>query len=177
MRIAVGSRNPAKVEPVREVAALLFPGAEVVAVDAASGVSDQPLSDAETLRGARERARAALERTGAQVGVGIEGGLDRVEGVWMGFTWAAVLCADGRAGVASSARFPLPERIASAIRAGAALGPVVAEMSGVADVSLGDGAMGLLTGGHVTRRSATVQALHFAFAPLTGAVGWWKPTA
>ena len=39
-----------------------------------SGVSPQPFSDEETIQGAINRARAAVKETGADIGIGLEGG-------------------------------------------------------------------------------------------------------
>lgn len=174
MRIGVGSENPAKVGPVREVAALLFPGAEVFAVEVGSGVREQPISEAEAVRGALNRARGVVTGSGAALGVGIEGGIASVGGVWFGCTWVAVVDRAGRTGLGSSARFEVPDRVAEAVLAGGTLGEVVERMSGRAGIGRGEGAMGLLTGGHVTRASATAQALHFAFAKFAAGGGPWE---
>jgi hypothetical protein len=54
--VAVGSASALKVSAVREA----FPGWMVTGVDVPSGVRPQPVGKAETLAGARNRARAAL---------------------------------------------------------------------------------------------------------------------
>jgi non-canonical (house-cleaning) NTP pyrophosphatase len=64
MKVVVASLNPVKAGAVREAFDRQFPAArfELVLVNVPSGVDDQPMSDAETLRGARNRvanARAA----------------------------------------------------------------------------------------------------------------------
>ncbi|WP_245588505.1 DUF84 family protein, partial [Deinococcus pimensis] len=56
----VGSLNPAKVTPAREVFARLFPELEVAGADVPSGVRAQPLGFEETREGALNRARGAL---------------------------------------------------------------------------------------------------------------------
>ncbi|RNB76019.1 DUF84 family protein, partial [Brevibacillus fluminis] len=55
LRIALGTKNKAKVTAVR-----LATGCEPICVSVPSGVSDQPLSEAETIAGAINRAKAAL---------------------------------------------------------------------------------------------------------------------
>ncbi|MCX6349578.1 MAG: DUF84 family protein, partial [Candidatus Aureabacteria bacterium] len=57
--VAVGSTNPVKRR----------------AVAAASGVSSTPLSNEETIAGARRRAQAARRAARARWGVGLEGGM------------------------------------------------------------------------------------------------------
>ena len=77
-RIVVASKNPVKARAALNGFRRVFPEEtfEVETVSVASGVSDQPLSDDETLRGARNRARAAMERVpDADAWVGLEGGV------------------------------------------------------------------------------------------------------
>jgi inosine/xanthosine triphosphatase len=174
VRVAVGSTNPAKVEPVREAVERHFPGAVVVPVDVPSGVADQPMTEHETLRGAMERARAALVAARADYGVGIEGGILPVGGVWFGGSWAAVVSRDGTTGLGASARFQVPAAVEAAMRAGREMGSVVDALAGEAGTARKDGAMGMLTRGAVTRRSATLQALHFAFARFTAEARLWE---
>jgi inosine/xanthosine triphosphatase len=161
--IRVGSRNPAKLQPVRDVAARLFEAVEVVGLEIPSGVSDQPTSDEETLRGALERARGALLSGPADYGVGIEGGIANLGGMWFGFAWIVVVERAGRAGIASSARFALPQAVADGIVAGGEMSEVVDELLGTECIGRKEGLMGLLTEGHVTRSDGILQALHFAF--------------
>ena len=74
MRIHVGSLNPVKINAVKRMFAYVFPDRDldVVGVDVHSGISEQPF-DEETLSGALNRARQALDD--AELAVGIEGGL------------------------------------------------------------------------------------------------------
>jgi non-canonical (house-cleaning) NTP pyrophosphatase len=61
--IVVASQNPVKVEATRRGFAKMFPqlALHVQSVAAVSGVRQQPLSDAETLQGARNRAQHAAQ--------------------------------------------------------------------------------------------------------------------
>ena len=58
--IAIGSKNPVKSQAIVNGFHRLFTDQDFdwTAVDVASGVSDQPMSDAETRRGAHNRLRA-----------------------------------------------------------------------------------------------------------------------
>jgi inosine/xanthosine triphosphatase len=161
--ICVGSGNPAKLQPVREVAQKLFDAVEVEGVEIPSGVSPQPKSDEETLRGALARAQGALLSGEADYGVGIEGGIANLGGMWFGFTWVVVLDRRGRAGIACSARFALPPAVADGIAAGGEMSNVVDGLVGTECIGRKEGLMGLLSDGHVTRSDGIVQALHFAF--------------
>jgi non-canonical (house-cleaning) NTP pyrophosphatase len=74
--VAVGSGNPVKRDATRRV----FPESRVETVPVDSGVSDQPTSHAETLRGATVRAKRAYCAVDADLAVGIEGGVAPVPG-------------------------------------------------------------------------------------------------
>ena len=75
LRIAVGSKNPVKVEATRRAFEAAFGAVEISAHDVPSGVRDQPWGDDETRRGAATRAVGALAAAAADYGVGLEGGV------------------------------------------------------------------------------------------------------
>lgn len=165
MKVAVGSSSSAsKVRATRAVCARLFPHAEVVAVPVESGVSPQPTSDEEAIRGARRRAREALERAGADLGIGIEGGVHRDRyGVWM-CAWVAAVDRSGREGLSCGVRFLLPDGMAARALAGEELGAIVDALAGPgAHEDLG--VIGLLTRGVVDRQAALEQAVAAALIP------------
>lgn len=166
VRITVGSLNPVKIAAVREAAGSFFTRVAVASVKARSGVGAQPLSDEEAIRGAVARARQAREETGAELGVGIESGVGWLAERCFGCTWVAVAAEEGALELASSARFPLPSPIAVRIRAGEEMTTAMDAWSGRTGVGRREGAAGVLSGGRVTRRETTVQALCFAFAAL-----------
>jgi non-canonical (house-cleaning) NTP pyrophosphatase len=96
-KIAVGSTNPAKLSSVKQAALALFPdspNAEIVGFKVPSGVSDQPMSDDECIRGAITRAKNALEASGSDdtdFGVGLEGGVHQINEKWFECGWIAVV--------------------------------------------------------------------------------------
>ena len=165
MRIALGSTSDSKLRAARAVFARAFPGAALTPVAVASGVAPQPASDEETIRGALHRAREARNRTGADLGVGIEGGVHRdARGVWVS-AWVAVVDASGREGLGSGLRFRLPGWMAQRALAGEELGIFVDAYLGEADAHETWGAIGLLTSGLVDRQAALEQAIAAALPP------------
>jgi inosine/xanthosine triphosphatase len=147
--IAVGSTNPAKSTPVRSLCERAFPGCTVVALEVPSGVPEQPIGEAQTAEGARNRARAVLAAVeGAQLGFGLEGGVD-TDGHLI--NCVAVVSADGRENQAWGVRFPLPPAIAARVLRGEELGPVMDEVSGRSESKKSLGAVGILTNGLFTR--------------------------
>lgn len=164
--IIVASGNPVKIESARRAFEQVFgqaPRVEGIAVS--SGVADQPLSDSATLRGARNRVRAARrERPEADFWVGIEGGVDYQNGHCEAFGWIVV-----RSGIqessARSATFPLPASVGRRLRGGDELGPLVDRLFDEENTKQKGGAVGLLTNGIITRQALYLQPLIFALLP------------
>src|SRR3954451_8948306 len=72
MKIIIGSKNPAKITAVKNNFSYQ---SEFVALDIPSGVSEQPFSDEETIKGAINRAVGALQKGNGDIGIGLEGGV------------------------------------------------------------------------------------------------------
>src|SRR5690606_3803546 len=98
--VTVGSLNPVKVAATRAGFAAVWPESKwtVAGHDVASGVSAQPMSNGESIRGARNRALRALEAGGTAYGVGIESGLELIEGTWYSTGWVVIVDDTGREG-------------------------------------------------------------------------------
>ncbi len=73
--VRVGSLTEAKLAAVRSAIGVYAPDAKVEGVAVASGVSEQPVGFEEIIRGARNRAAAAVSGPPCDLGVGIEDGL------------------------------------------------------------------------------------------------------
>lgn len=168
MRVGVGSANPVKVAATADALSDLV-GVRVEAVPVESGVSEQPFGENETVAGALNRARAVLDEGDYDLGVGIEGGVaemsgDAVPDELFLIMWAVVT--DGSTiGYGSGPRMALPDAIATRIRGGEELGPVMDDVLGTENVAKKNGAAGALTGNAVTRESALSQAVAGALGP------------
>jgi inosine/xanthosine triphosphatase len=165
--VVVGSSNPVKLDAVRQMAARLLPGHEVIGIETGSGVSDQPGSDEEALRGAENRARAAMRLLPSAFSVGIESGISSFADGLFSFTWVAIMNESGDMGRACSARIELPAMIVAELAAGLDLEAAMLKTTRETGLGTRGGAVGHLTGGVVTRTAATVQALHLAFSRFT----------
>jgi non-canonical (house-cleaning) NTP pyrophosphatase len=100
------------------------------------------MTDDETIRGAQNRAKAALDaHADAVFGVGLEGGINKLGDRWYEGGWIAVTDRSGNWGLGSTARFELSHKIVSQILAGKELAEVIDELSGLTDVRSGQGAM------------------------------------
>ncbi len=150
-------------------------GAVVEACPVPSGVSEQPRGTDETRRGAVNRAEAVVAATpdgdaaSYDLGVGIEGGVatydsDGDDGDLFLVMWAAVTDGD-RIGLGTGPSLVLPGSIASRVRGGEELGPVMDDVLGENDVAKKQGAAGALTGGRVDRTDALRTAVAGALGP------------
>ncbi len=165
MKIAVGSANPAKVAAVRSIIERVWPVAELVSMDVSSGVGVMPKSDAECLAGARNRARAAQREVDADIGIGLEGGVNQDPDGLMLLGWVVAVDANGREGVGGGARLPLPVTIAKRVNAGEELGPIMDELLDETNTKQKGGAVGALTSGLVMRSETFAIAVAYALAP------------
>lgn len=163
MRVAVGSGNPVK----RDAAANALPSEAVVdAVSVESGVSEQPWGETETIRGARNRAENAIESGDYDLGIGLEGGVVRIEsldGLFLTM-WAAATDGD-RVEFGGGPRLRLPDTVANRLDEGEELGPVMDDLLDTTGVKHDQGAAGVLTGGIIDRESALRHALAGAIGP------------
>ena len=166
MLIAVGSRNPVKVAATRAAFAAVWPGQEwtVAGHEVASGVSEQPMSNGETIHGARNRALRAREAGDAAYGVGIESGLERIEGIWYSTGWVVIVDAAGREGISSSMLRPVPLPSMELVRQGMELGVANDHVFGTTNSKQATGLIGLLTNGILTREGVFCDTVIAALA-------------
>ncbi len=168
LRVVVASGNPVKVAAAQAAFASVFPRArlEMLRASVASGVSDQPASDAETRRGARNRAvNARRARPEGDFWVGLEGGIEVIGERLMGFAWMAVTGRCGHLSEARSVTLPLPPGVRALVEEGLELGDANDRVFATANSKQAGGAFGLLTGGLHTRQSVYAQTLVMALIP------------
>ncbi len=166
-RVVVGSQNPVKVAAAK-TAIERFLGEDVEAVGAATdaGVSDQPMSDEETRRGAEQRAQNVLQMfPESDFAVGIEGGIEINDGQMLAFAWVVVL-KHGRSGRSRSGTFQLPPRVCQLVQAGKELGHANDEVFSTKNSKQHGGAVGLLTDGAISRQQLYEHAVELALIPM-----------
>lgn len=167
MLIAVASTNPVKIRAALTGFQRMFPEQTFAAngVLVESGVSHQPLTDADTLRGALTRAaNARAAEPEADYWVGIEGGCEELAGELACFAWVVVrsrtLTGKGRTGL-----FFLPEAVARLVRQGIELGEADDRVFGRSNSKQQNGAIGLLTHDVIDRLSYYEHAMVMALVP------------
>lgn len=155
MKVAIGSKNPVKIQSVKEAFELAWPNKkwQFIGVDVKSGVSDQPMSDLESIKGAKTRAKRALKALDGDFGVGLEGGLQKVGKDWFDAGWIAVINKAGQVGIGSTVRMITPSKMMKLIKGGMELGLVNDKLFGINNSKHGDGHFGLMTNNIITRSS------------------------
>ena len=164
--IAVGSLNHVKAHAIQVAFERMFASKPMIEMVASpSGVSDQPQSDDETLRGAINRANGArAQLPEADIWAGIEGGIED-DGINMNaFAWI-VLLSKTTEGRSRSATFPIPAPIANLVRNGMELGKADDIVFGRENSKQNEGAVGLLTDGVVDRIALYQHAATMALIP------------
>ena len=124
-----------------------------------------PLGEEAVRAGANTRARAALERSGADVAFGLEGGaiLDG-DNAWL-TGYVVAITRDGRLGEAAWGRMLLPRVAAERLRGGEELGDIIDDVFKRRDSKRQAGAIGILTGGAMSRTDAFAYLVAMACAP------------
>ncbi len=164
--VIVASENPVKIEVARQAFEQVFPGEafSFIGYKAASGVSDQPKSDEETLRGAYNRISECRKKyPDADFWVAQESGvIDTIEHMFE-TSYIVIESKDGTVGRAKAASFEIPKPIAHDIRHnGMELGPAADKLFGVTNSKQQGSIIGLLTDNLVDRTSTYLQSAIFA---------------
>lgn len=155
MKVAVGSKNPVKIAAVKEAFEKVFPEEqwEVEGIEVSSGVPDQPMSDEESITGARNRANRSLKDLNADYGVGLEGGLQEINGLWFDNGWIVVMNKKGAEGVGSTVKMPTPAKLMDLIHQGIELGIANDMVFKTKNSKHAEGHFGLMTKNAITRTS------------------------
>ncbi|GMR22637.1 MAG: hypothetical protein BMS9Abin37_1000 [Acidobacteriota bacterium] len=180
--VAVGTTRRPKVQAVERVLAELrarFPeflpgGLRVEPRQVPSGAPSTPTTTEATMRGAKNRAHAAIvalrdDGLTPSLSIGLEGGVATEGGTVFLESWAFVT--DGERGFwGGSGRIPLPDELAAAVlERGEDLGPAADHYFERRDVAGHEGTFGVLTSGVVTREEAFARSMLHALAPFYNA--------
>lgn len=167
MKLVIASQNPVKMDAVQDGVEELWPNIDphLIGIKVPSGVSSQPMSEAETLLGAKNRVNEAMKSLPvADYWVGIEGGVDEIDGKMAAFAWVVVANKE-KVGEARSATFFLPDSVAQLVRQGFELGEADDKVFGATNSKQKNGAIGLLTHNTITRKTLYIPPVIMAFIP------------
>ncbi|HJY98598.1 MAG TPA: inosine/xanthosine triphosphatase [Patescibacteria group bacterium] len=166
MKVAIGSQNPVKLKAVKLAFEAVWPKKKwvVTGADVSSGVSFQPMSDLESIKGATTRAKKAMRQIKADFGVGIEGGLQKTGGRWFDCGWVVVIGKKGEVGIASSVKAHTPSKMMVMVKKGMELGDVDDILFEKKNSKQAEGHFGLITNNLVTRTQAYKDAVVMALS-------------
>ena len=176
--LVVASQNPVKIEATRRGFARMFPERvfHLHPVAVPSGVRAQPLSDAETLQGARNRVQHAAHLVPqADYWVGIEGGVEERQDNMEAFAWI-VVSAPPLLGKSRTGTFSVPDEVAALVRQGHELAAAVEAVYRHTQVKSTMGAVGVLTAGVIDRVHLYEHAVVLALVPFKHAT-WSRSIA
>lgn len=170
MKIIVGSTNPIKISAVAE-SLVLYPhlaGAAVLSMEISSGVSDQPKTLEETVRGAMNRAKGAFKD--CDYSFGLESGLMAVPNTKSRFMDVCV-CAiyDGvEYHLGLSSAWEAPKKVMEYIKNGFDMNEAAFKAGLTNDPKVGsnEGLIGIMTKGRLTRKEYTKEAIRTALIHL-----------
>ena len=163
---AVGTKNPAKVEGIRQAFAKYYKIVEIRPVDSSSVAKAQPKGLAEMAAGAAARANYALSKAGGDFGVGVEAGIFTIGSVYFDNQVAAIVDKTGKVSLGHSAGYMLPhDAMEKLFRDGRELERWAEEVSGIKEVGDKGGLIHHLTKGKMTRTELTEQCVITALIP------------
>jgi inosine/xanthosine triphosphatase len=164
--VAIGTKNPAKIEGVRIAFSKYFSEVELRPVDSTSVAMVQPRGLEEMKSGATARARFALSKVGGDFGVGVEAGIFTIDGVYFDNQVAAIAAPSGKVSLGHSAGYMLPRDAMDKLFAeGRELERWAEEVSGIDAVGDKGGLIKHLTRGKMTRTELTEQCVLTALIP------------
>lgn len=166
MKVAIGSTNPVKVKAVKDAFKKVWPKIKFnfIPIGVNSGVSKQPMSDLECIKGARNRANAAMKNSRTDYSVGLEGGLQKIGKEWFDSGWIVVLSKKGEEGVGSSIKMHTPLKMINHIKRGLELGEVDDLLFDEKNSKQKQGHFGLMTKNKIDRSKAYRDAVISALA-------------
>jgi inosine/xanthosine triphosphatase len=112
VKIIIASRNPIKINATKLAFEQMFPDKifQFEGVNISSDISDQPMSNNETLKGAINRSNnAKIECMDADYWIGIEGGVEKKGNEMQVFAWIYIQSKE-MVGKARTATFDLPKK-------------------------------------------------------------------
>lgn len=168
-KILVGSKNPVKLEAVKEAFLKYFKKVEVIGISVESHVPPQPVND-ETYLGAKSRALHLKEfndkeELKADFFVGIEGGIAEEFERWFAFGAMCIMDNEGRMGFGTSPHFELPKNIVDKLLEGIELGDVIDELTNTKNSKHQAGAIGFFTNDVMDRKELYIEGLIVAMVP------------
>jgi inosine/xanthosine triphosphatase len=164
--IAIGTKNPTKIEGVKRAFAKYYEAVEFRPVDSSSVSKAQPKGLEEMAFGATSRANYALAKVGGDFGVGVEAGIFAIGVRYFDNQVAAITNKSGKVSLGHSAGFMLPnDAVEKLFKEGRELERWAEEVSGINEIGDKGGIIQHLTKGKMSRVDLTEQCVTTALVP------------
>ena len=109
MKIAIGTTSELKVRALKSALDQFGVEAEIMPIKVDSGISHQPFGYEETIKGARNRAKEALDKLSPDISVGVENGLIEIEKNYFDVAYVCVISKENEESISFSAGLPIPQ--------------------------------------------------------------------
>lgn len=162
LKIAVGSLNKIKIEATRSAFLRFYDEVEVFGVDVQSGVPEQPKEN-ETRQGSINRARRCIGD--ADYGVGLEAGVFEMEDGLYDVQYCSIVDKANKITIGHGPGFRYPDAVKEKVEKGWTVGDAFNTMYEWERKGMGEGAIGCLTKGVITRTQLSEQAVIAALVP------------
>ena len=159
MKILMGTKNPGKIQGAKEAFEKYFNNVEIEGIPVNSDISDQPFNE-EIFQGAKNRVKnlkdyANKNNIQADFYIASEGGIQNLTcDDWIEFNAAVIEDKNGYQSMGMSQGFPIPEKYIDEIKE-KELGKVMDRIFKGHELNKGQGGIGLLTHGEITRIDLT----------------------
>ncbi|RLI84260.1 inosine/xanthosine triphosphatase [Archaeoglobales archaeon] len=165
VKVVVGSKNPVKVEGVRQAFLQYFDEVEVSSREVDSGVGSQPFND-DSIKGAINRALNSYSEE-FDFSVGVEAGLFSVKRTITGFIdfQVSAIYDGSRISVGFGPGFEYPPLVVEEVLKGKEVGDVMDEFTGIENLGEKTGAIHFLTKGKISRTDLTRLSVTTALIP------------
>ncbi|TSC94255.1 MAG: NTPase [Parcubacteria group bacterium Licking1014_1] len=121
--IFLGTVSDTKLEIIKECVDKKY---NITPVEVETGISDQPLDENTTIRGAINRAKKAIDpKQDYDFSVGLEGGLTKIGDLYYLFCVAAIVDKNDNIYVGISNKLPLPDKVSKRLANGEQFGEVI----------------------------------------------------
>lgn len=166
MKILIGTKNPGKIEGVKQAFEKYFDNVQIEGVSVESEVGDQPING-EIFEGAKNRVKnvkkyAKENNIDADYFVASEAGLTNLLGEWIDINAAVIENKEGIQSVGTSQGFQIPDKYVDEIKE-SELGKVMDKIFSANNLAKGKGGISILTKDEISRidltRNAFIMAL------------------
>lgn len=169
MRVLVGSKNPVKIEAVRDAFSRYFDEMEVISRGVDANVPKMPKNE-EIFIGAKNRVLALKEinereNLEADFFVGVEAGMHKLHEDWFTFNGVCIMNNQGKLGYGTSTHFQLPKNFVPKLLGGEELGDLMDAHTRTNNTKQKGGAIGFFSKDVLNRKKISTDGVIVALIP------------